>query len=69
MDQTYLPPGYYECPKCNDGIEVFVPLTDSPTHRCGVGRKVHTMVYKGAKSDKTRNSVRRLGQSQEDTGE
>lgn len=66
MEKPLYPKGYYECPKCSSGLEVFVPLVEPPTHHCGVGRKVHTMVYKGEKSDKTRNSVRRLGQSEED---
>jgi hypothetical protein len=67
MDQSFLPAGYYECPKCNGGIEVHVPLSEAPYHRCGVGRKLYTMVYKGAKSDKTRNSIRGLGQPEEDS--
>jgi len=46
---------------------VFVPLTDSPTHRCGVGRKLYTMVYKGEKSAKSRDRLRRLGSTEQDS--
>jgi hypothetical protein len=67
MEKPLLPAGYYECPKCNSGLEVFVPLTEAPTHCCGVGKKVHLMVYKGEKGVKTRNSVRGLGKSAEDS--
>lgn len=68
MEKAHFPAGYYECPKCNDGLVVYVPLVEAPTHRCGVGRKLYTMVYKGEKRAKTRGSVRRLGESTEDAG-
>lgn len=68
MEKPLLPAGYYECPKCNSGLEVFVPLTEPPTHSCGVGRKVYPMVYKGEKNAKTGNRIRRLGEPKEDAG-
>jgi hypothetical protein len=67
MEKPLLPAGYYECPKCNSGLEVFVPLLEPPTHCCGAGRRVHTMVYKGVKGVKTRNSIRGLGEPSEDS--
>lgn len=69
MERRLFPAGYYECPKCNSGLEVFVPLVEPPTHSCGVGRKVYSMVYKGEKRVKTRDSVRGLGKSEEDARE
>lgn len=67
MDKPILPAGYYECPKCNSGLEVFVPLSEFPTHCCGVGRKIHTMVYKGEKRAKSRDSIGGLGTPEQDS--
>ena len=66
MDKALFPAGYYECPNCSNGLEVFVPLTHTPTHCCGLGKRIYTMVYKGEKRDKARNSVRGLGKPSED---
>lgn len=43
MPKESLPPGYYKCPHCNNGIKVYVPLVTAPTHRCGAGKKTYTM--------------------------
>lgn len=66
MEKALFPAGYYECPNCNSGLEVFVPLVEGPTHCCGLGKRIYTMVYKGEKSVKARDRVRRLGQPEED---
>lgn len=67
MEEALFPAGFYECPNCNGGLEVFVPLVEAPTHRCGVGKRLYKMVYKGEKRDKTRHSIRGLGKPSEDS--
>ena len=56
MSKEYLPAGFYQCPKCNSEIRVYVPLLEAPTHRCGVGNKKSVMEFKGEK-DASRNSI------------
>ena len=62
-EKQQFPAGRYECPKCGLGVEVFVDLTDTPTHRCGAGRRMSEMVYKGSARVKAGNSVRGLDTS------
>jgi len=56
-ERAQLPKGYYVCPKCNEGVEVFVPLNDHPTHHCGIGKKIYKMEYKGSSRASSRNSI------------
>ena len=57
MEKSSVPAGYYKCPKCDSGIEVYVPLVTAPTHCCGVGKKTYTMqLVEG--TNETRNNVR-----------
>jgi hypothetical protein len=57
MDSSSLPAGYYQCPQCNNGIEVHVPLVTAPTHCCGVGKKTYTMQLVEGHNE-TRNRIR-----------
>jgi hypothetical protein len=56
-EKAQYPKGYYACPKCNEGVEVFVPLNEHPTHHCGVGKKVHKMEYRGSSRASSRHSI------------
>lgn len=33
-EKQYAIPGRYACPNCKTSIDVFIPLTEAPTHRC-----------------------------------
>lgn len=61
VESEPFPSGVYECPKCGNHIEVFVPLKESPIHRCPGAGKAHTMVYKGKNSRRTSASRDSVG--------
>lgn len=60
IDLGKFPPGHYVCPSCNGWVDAYVELNAAPTHRCGVGRKVKIMEYRGEPNASSRNSVRGL---------
>lgn len=34
IEKQVVLPGQYVCPNCKESIDVFIPLSDVPTHRC-----------------------------------
>jgi len=74
MNDSHSPAGHYVCPNCSVGIDVFIPLSDAPTHRCGAmketgeaikNKKTFVMEREGDVRE-GRNRIRRLDASEKD---
>lgn len=74
MNNPHTPAGHYVCPNCSTGIDVFVPLSDAPTHRCSAltetgeaikNKKTFVMEREGDVRE-GRNRIRRLDASEKD---
>jgi hypothetical protein len=61
MSSQPFPSGIYECPKCRNQLEVFVPLKEAPIHRCPPGKRYTTMVYKDESNRRTSAARDSLG--------
>jgi len=70
-EKRVVVPGHYMCPNCKESIDVFVPLSDVPTHRCSAKKdtdefsktkKVYVMERIGEPNE-GRNRLRRLDTS------
>ena len=56
MNDIHSPAGHYVCPNCSAGIDVFVPLSDAPTHRCGAMKETGTAHWQSPNVGATNSS-------------